>query len=56
MTFAEYLQKVARREQLGIMRGMIGIPQDQVVVKDAYSILERLESGVRDGSGDEWEF
>ncbi|XP_033627656.1 homeobox protein cut-like 2 isoform X2 [Asterias rubens] len=49
-------KKAARREQLGIMRGMIGIPQDQVVVKDAYSILERLESGVRDGSGDEWEF
>ncbi len=51
-------KKAAKREQeqLGIMRGMIGMPEDQVVVKDAYSILERLESGVREGSGDEWEF
>ncbi|XP_022109688.1 homeobox protein cut-like 1 isoform X1 [Acanthaster planci] len=53
-------KKVSRREQelTGVNRGIpvVGVAEDQMSEKDAYSILQKLESGVRDGSGDEWEF
>ncbi|XP_038054722.1 homeobox protein cut-like 1 [Patiria miniata] len=50
-------KKASRRERepTGDTRGM-SVAENKLSEKDAYSILQKLESGVRDGSGDEWEF